>query len=321
MYKSGVNTLSDTNPKVSILIPCYNHAGFIEETIRSVWDQNYPNLELVIVDDGSTDDSYEVVVRLLELSPIPMKVIKQKNTRICGALNRALELSTGQIVGVLASDDIMLPNRLNQEVQWFKAKPSLKVLYSSGQFQLNGRPFGDVHKHIKPFLKRGIVSTRDHLLETAPGFYIQAMLIRREFLFSLGAFDVETGSDDWSLNIRIFKTLTNDNEFIFLDRLAFLYRLHEDQTHRAITFMTPMKRQVVRKYFSIKNRSKFICRNYVRRTVELWFQLRFQLGWRHVKKAFLIGFSDGVPLKCLMQFSCELPGYAYRVLVRRLKSK
>ena len=305
--------------KVSILIPSYNHAALIERTIRSVWDQNYPNIEIVIIDDGSTDDSYEVVCKLLEFSPISMKVIKQKNTGICGTLNRALALSTGEIIGFIASDDIMLPNRLNQEVLWFQSRPSLKVLYSSGQFLSNGRQFGDVHKLIKPFLKRGIVAMRDHLLSTAPGFYLQAMLIRREFLLTLGAFDEKTGSDDWSLNIRIFKALTEENEYLFLDRFSFLYRHHGGQAHRReMTFMIPMARKVVRRYFSIENRSKIICKNYGRRAVKLCFQMKIRRGWRYLKMAVFIGFADGVPLKCLTEFVCELPVYVYHRLKRPL---
>ncbi len=311
----------DTEPKVSVLIPSYNHAAFIEEAIRSVWKQDYPNLELVIVDDGSTDNTREVIARLRAISPITMIVVEQKNAGICRTLNRALEQSTGKIVGFLASDDMMLPDRLNQEIRYFKSESTLKVLYSSGQLQSNGRIFGDAHKLIKPYLKLGIASTRDHLLSTAPGFYIQAMLIKRDFLLDLGGFDEETGSDDWSLNIRIFQALSSGSEFLFLDRYAFVYRVHGAQVHRTRGFMKPMTRKVVRKYFSLKNRSKFICQNYVKQAVRLCFQRRFRLGRRYVTKAYYIGFSKGVPLICLMQFSFNFPGFAYRELIRRLKTK
>jgi alpha-1,3-rhamnosyltransferase len=313
--------ISHTQPKVSILIPSYNHAVYIEQTIRSVWEQNYSNLELVIVDDGSTDSSREILASLKEISPIPMVVVEQENAGICRTLNRALEVSTGQIIGVLASDDLMLPDRLNQEVGWFESDSMLKVLYSNGQFQSEGRIFGDAHKKIKPVLKRGIAAIRDLVLSTAPGFYIQAILIKREFLLSLGGFDEETGSDDWSLNIRIFQALQLGREFIFLDRYAFLYRVHEMQIHRASDFMTPMKRKVVRKYFSVENRSKFICQNYVRKAFGLFLQKKFKLGRHYITKARYIGFSKGFPLTCLIGFGVDFPGFAYRELKRRLKAK
>ncbi len=306
-------------PKISILIPSYNHANFIEKTIRSVWAQEYPNLELVIVDDGSTDNSRELIAELAQVSPISMIVVEQKNAGICRTFNRALELSTGQIVGFLASDDIMLPERLNQEVRCFQSEPSLKVLYSNGQFQSESRIFGDAHKLIKPYLKRGIVSTRNHLLSTAPGFYIQAMLIKRNFLLELGGFDEQTGSDDWSLNIRVFQALKLEREYIFLDRYAFLYKVHEAQMHKTQGFMQPMKRKVVRKFFSLDNRAKFVCQNYVKQALGLFLQRKFTLGKCYLSKAYSIGFAKGVPFGCLFRFGFELPGYAYREIIRRLK--
>jgi alpha-1,3-rhamnosyltransferase len=312
---------TDNPPKVSILIPSYNHAAYIEQTIRSVWEQDYPNLELVIVDDGSTDNSREIIAGLKAISPITMIVAEQENARICKTLNRALALSSGQIIGLLASDDMMLPDRLNQEVQWFKSEPLLKVLYSNGQFQSDGKNFGEAHKVIKAYLKRGIVATRDHLLRTAPGFYIQAMLIRREFLLELGGFDEETGSDDWSLNIRIFQTLQQEKEFIFLDRNSFLYRAHESQTHRTNEFMRPMKRKVVRKYFSLENRAKYTCQNYIKNAFGLCIQRKFMLAGRYIIKTCYIAFSKGIPLVCMLRFSFDFPGYAYRELVRRVKAK
>lgn len=308
----------DNYPKVSILIPSYNHEDFIEKTIRSVWEQGYPNLELIIVDDGSKDNSRKVISELMEASPIEMKFVEQENAGICRALNRALEVSTGQIIGFLASDDTMLSDRLNQEAAWFDKKPSLKVLYSNGRFQSEGKVFGDVHKLIKPYLRSGITSTRDHLLSTAPGFYIQAMLINRQFLLSLGGFDEETGSDDWSLNIRIFQALMFQDEFMFLDRYAFTYRVHGAQMHRANEFMTPMKRKVVRKYFSLENRAKYVCQIFIKKAINSFLKRRNKIGVRYITKALNVGFSKGVPFVCLMRFSFVFPAYAFRELMRRL---
>jgi glycosyltransferase involved in cell wall biosynthesis len=249
-----------------------------------------------------------------------MIVVEQKNAGICRTLNRALGLSTGEIIGFLASDDMMLPDRINQEVRYFESDAMLKVLYSNGQFQSDGVVFGDAHKPIKAYLKRGIAATKNLVLSTAPGFYIQAMLIKRDFLTKIGGFDEETGSDDWSLNIRIFQTLQDKREFLFLDRYAFLYRVHEMQVHRVSEFMTPMKRKVVRKYFSLENRSKFVCQSYVRRAFRLLLQRKFKLGSQYIKMARYIGFSNGIPYICLWNFAYDFPGFVYRELLRRFRS-
>lgn len=310
---------SINQPRVSILIPSYNHSIYIEKTIRSVWEQNYSNLELVVIDDGSTDGSREILARLKLVSPISMVVIEQENAGICPTLNRALEKSTGEIIGILASDDIMLPDRVNQEVTQFTSLPTLKVLYSNGQFQTECKILDDAHKSIKPYLKRGVVATSNHILSAIPGLYIQALLIRRDFLLSIGGFDENTGSDDWSLNIRIFKNLKPQGEFIFIDRYSFLYRIHSNQIHRNGDFMGPMKRKVVRKFFSIEERSKFVCQMYVKKAFELYSEKKFKHGSRYMYRAIYIGFSKGVPVSCLMKFGFDFPGYVYREVVKRLK--
>lgn len=308
--------MKNSSIKVSILIPSYNHAIFLEEAIRSVWEQNYLDMELVVVDDGSVDDSRDILARLIKLSPIPMKVIEQSNAGICRTLNRALKESSGTIIGALASDDIMAPHRLKEEMRYFDGDPLLKVMFSNGLFQFNGERFGDLHKLIKPFLKHGIAATRDHLLSTAPGFYSQARLIRRDFLIDLGGFDEETGSDDWSLHIRIFQALKLEKEFLFLDRVSFYYRVHSNQVHKVSTFMSTMKRKVIRKYFSIENRSKAICEEYIKRAILLFLQRRFMLGWRYMRLVFKISFANSVPWICLFNFGLRMPGYLLRIAMR-----
>lgn len=303
---------NNISPKISILIPSYNHAAFIEKAIRSVWDQNCDGLELVVVDDGSKDNSREIISELAKISPIKMTVILQDNAGICSALNQALSYSTGEIIGFLASDDLMLPDRLNNEVYYFKSKPNLEVLYSNGQFLSNFKIFGEVHKNIKKYLKAGILETRNLLLSTAPGFYIQAMLIKRDFLLDLGGFDEETGSDDWSLNIRIFKSLQVENQYLFIDSNSFLYRAHPSQIHRAGDFMSPMKRRVVRKFFSLEQRSKFICQLYVKECLKLFLKADVKKSFRYFKKAFYIGFAEGIPYVCIFNYMRVFPGYIYR---------
>ncbi|WP_344761478.1 glycosyltransferase [Actimicrobium antarcticum] len=300
--------------KVSILIPSYNHALFLEEAIRSVWAQDYPDMELVVVDDGSVDDSRDILARLMKLSPIPMKVIEQSNAGICRSLNVALKESSGEIIGVLASDDIMALHRLKDEVSYFDTNLQLKVMFSNGQFQLNEKRFGNLHKPIQPFLERGVTAMRDHLLSTAPGFYSQARLIRRNFLIDLGGFDEQTGSDDWSLHIRIFQSLKLKKEFMFFDRVSFYYRVHSSQVHKMSTFMTTMKRKVIRRFFSLENRSKAVCEEYIKRAILLICKKQFSLGWRYLRLVIKISFANNVPWLCLCDFGLRMPGYLLRIL-------
>jgi len=310
-----------TFPKVSILMTSYNYQSYIEKAIRSVWRQKYFNIELIVVDDGSTDGSREILAKLTKISPIKMVVIEQINTGPSMALKRALDEASGEIIGFLASDDEMVPGRLIQEIPYFIKNASLKVLYSTGQFLNGTKVYGNVHKEIERFLKKGIGPTRDLVLRTAPGFYIQALLVKKNFLHYVGGLDDNTGSDDWSLNIRIFQSLASDCEFLYLDKYAFLYRVHENQAHRTSSFMHPMKRNVVRKYFTLENRSKYVCRNFVKKAFRLCLKKKFRLAAFYIKRAKSISFSKGVPLMCLLQFIVALPAFSFREVVSQVKVK
>lgn len=304
--------MSLINPTVSVLIPSYNHGEFIEAAVRSVWDQNCEAAELIVVDDGSTDNSRDLLERLAILSPIEMKVFYQKNSGICASLNRALSEASGKIIAILASDDIMAPSRINQELEYFKISPSLKVFFSNGKFLKEGKCYGDLHKDMKRFLLKGTHATRDYLLTTAPGLYSQARLIQRDFLLELGGFDEETGSDDWSLHIRIFNKLQLNGEFLFVDRVSFLYRVHESQMHRTGDFMSVMKRKVVRKYFPLQNRAKILCEIYVKVGISRVCRGRFHDGWRYLSMAKKIAFTEGIPVHCILNLGRKIPPYLFR---------
>ena len=100
-------------PRVSVVIPSYNHELFVERALRSVLEQDYPDLELVVVDDGSTDGTRAVVERVLA-EPTRCKLVyeAQANAGAHAALERAIALSSGEVIAVLNSDDYFHPQRL-----------------------------------------------------------------------------------------------------------------------------------------------------------------------------------------------------------------
>lgn len=84
--------------------------------------------------------------------------------------------------------------------------------------------------------------------------------------------------------------------------------------------MSPMKKKVVRKFFTLENRSKFICQTYAKKAFGLCLERKFNQARRYISKASYIAFSNGIPFICLIKFSFELPGYTYREIIRRLKT-
>lgn len=93
-------------PKISIVTPSYNYAGYINKTIESVIDQKYPDWEHIIVDDGSTDNSVEVIKQYVAMYPHNIKLICQKNEGQSDAINKGFACVTGEIIGWLNADDL-----------------------------------------------------------------------------------------------------------------------------------------------------------------------------------------------------------------------
>ena len=114
-------------PKVSIVIPSYNHAPFIERAVKSVLNQTEPDLELIVVDDGSTDASLEI---LSGFSDERLKVITQTNQGAHAALNRGFKNAQGEFLAILNSDDIYHQKRLEKAIASLKNDPQLGLVGS-----------------------------------------------------------------------------------------------------------------------------------------------------------------------------------------------
>lgn len=115
--------LSSAVPLVSVCIPVYNHAGFVAECIESVIAQTYPNIELIIIDDGSTDLSYEIVERYIESCKnrfCRFKVISRPNVGVSETLNEGLSWAEGKYFCGLASDDVMFPDKTKVLIEYLE---------------------------------------------------------------------------------------------------------------------------------------------------------------------------------------------------------
>jgi len=109
-------------PKVSVVIPSYNHAQFIGQAVESVLNQSESDLELIVVDDGSIDESLEVLSRFEDQR---LNIISQANQGAHAAINRGLNLATGKYLAILNSDDTYHPLRLEKNVAILEADPEI----------------------------------------------------------------------------------------------------------------------------------------------------------------------------------------------------
>jgi glycosyltransferase involved in cell wall biosynthesis len=112
-------------PLVSIVIPAYNHARYLEHAIASVLSQSYPAVEMIVLDDGSTDDTRAV------LANFGGKFYWESHPNIgqAATLNKGWTMCKGEILGYLSADDILLPNAVSEAVEVFGAKPNVSATY------------------------------------------------------------------------------------------------------------------------------------------------------------------------------------------------
>ena len=188
---TGPNSTDD--PLVSVVIPSYNHAADVEAAIRSVLDQTYFNIELVVVDDGSTDDSWAVVERVRAKTGNAFKAIRKVNGGVSSALNAGVELTSGSLVAVLASDDRFLPEKVARQVDLFRRSPaSLGLVHTNAveeypggmQVPLTGRFVPAVGRCLKDLVARRVTAI-------AP-----TVMFRREVYDAIGGFDTRLVGED-----------------------------------------------------------------------------------------------------------------------------
>jgi glycosyltransferase involved in cell wall biosynthesis len=128
---------------ISIVIPTYNRASFLKEAIDSVLSQTYRNFELIVVDDGSTDDT----PKLLSSYGEKIKVIKKANKGPSAARNRGIKAAKGGWIAFLDSDDVWKPGKLEKQVRFIKDNPEVKICQTEEVWIRNGKRVNPRKKH------------------------------------------------------------------------------------------------------------------------------------------------------------------------------
>jgi glycosyltransferase involved in cell wall biosynthesis len=250
---------NNQNILLSVLIPSYNHAKYIEETIQSIWKQNNANTEIIVIDDGSTDNSLEILTNIQRQSPIPMYVETQKNMGIVKTLNKALSKAQGKYIALIASDDMYFENAFHPLLEILEQNANIKIAYGNGHgFSEKGIDPNKIHnKKIADLLNQSSQNVLNSLLSSVPRpLLLQCCIIDTKTLRDIDGWDDTIKLDDWPMHIRIFQHLiAHGFQHKFIDHNVALYRDHATQTNKNDKKMFAMIEEVIERYSpeSIKN--------------------------------------------------------------------
>jgi glycosyltransferase involved in cell wall biosynthesis len=190
------------SPLVSVVIPAYNRAGIIGETIENVFAQTYSNIELIVIDDGSTDDT----VAVLKSYGDRIRWAVQENAGPAAARNHGIRLAKGEIVAFQDSDDSWHPTKIERQVSLLqRAGQSVVCCICNSVVELPGiavRSFENAPIH--PPFEEGIWLNPAEVLATRFILFNQAAAIRRDVLLRIGGFDESLRLlEDMDLGLRL----------------------------------------------------------------------------------------------------------------------
>lgn len=205
--------------KVSVLLPCHNSEAFIEDALQSVLNQTLENIEVIVVDDGSTDRSPEIIAKIAKDDPRVI-VLTQNNGGIVSALNAGLSLCSSEYIARMDADDISLPNRLKVQSDYLDENPGVAIVgaYTSSDWEnihnTNEVTTGGRHKETD--------------LTTYPPKIAVAMhpviMVRRSVLEAIGGYHADyKHAEDYDLFIRVSDHGKVEN----IEQVLLYYRRHE----------------------------------------------------------------------------------------------
>lgn len=239
----------NTIPKVSVIIPTYNCARYLPDAIESVLRQTYQDFEIIVIDDGSTDNTKEMLQSYLNKYPYWVKYFYQENGGLACARNAGINNSQGDYIALLDADDMWLPNRLMDGVILFEQQKEVGLAHSNITFiSENGNCLNtpDRNKHfLTGYIFESLLLRKAHI--SCP-----TVLVRRECFKHLGLFDenlTRLGCEDRELWLR----LSRKYKIAYIDKVLAYYRLRQDSMSKNTEKMLEARYYVVNKFFSLNN--------------------------------------------------------------------
>ena len=226
-------------PLVSVVVPAYNAARTVETTLGSVLQQTMDGLEVIVVDDGSTDATPEIV---RSVNDERVRLRRQSNAGHASARNAGIEMSRGKYVAVVDADDVWLPRKLEQQLAVLRANSAVRALHGSAIF---------VDDSLRPLFVASSPDGKNELLDVlcfrGLAALMVTLIIERALLDQVGGFDPSLIIlQDWELAIRLARL----GELYSSSEPLVLYRLHQTNQSKQIDLHIEPGERVLARFFA-----------------------------------------------------------------------
>ena len=214
------------SPLVSIICLCYNHARFLREALDSVLAQTYANIEVIVVDDCSTDGSVLIIEEYLQKHPGLKFISTGHNRGNTTAFNMGWRASHGDFIIDFATDDVLLPERVAQQVEAFgKLEEAYGVMYTDAEYITDEGTHLKYHYKRKPDGSLAAYAPSGDVFADLLGKYIicpPTMMVRRQVFEELGGYDETLAYEDFDFWVRSSRTY----KYFYLDKITTQRRVH-----------------------------------------------------------------------------------------------
>ena len=290
--------VSSNNPRVSVIMANFNNGRFIEDAIKSVMSQTYTNWEIVIVDDGSTDNSRDVLNRYIHQENI--KIYFNESNRGVGYTKRkCVDKSFGDLCAILDTDDILSENALETVVKAFAANPDAVMVV--GGFEYYDITMENIIR--QKYYKKN--TSDKSILEY--GFAFGWDVFSRKAYYQTEGFDEKQTADDQDLYFKLEEV----GKILFLDKYLYKYRQHGEGISQKFKGLNVFRDHLIAIENANKRRRKSGDRRiidpkklrsrweeyYIRKTHKFFFDKEYKNGYRTLWKSFRVCPSSRLFLK------------------------
>jgi alpha-1,3-rhamnosyltransferase len=237
--------INNDKPLVSVIVPCYNHEKYIKESLLSILNQTYNNIQLIVIDDGSKDNSVDIIKSLQPTYNFIFEA--QQNEGVSKTLNNAIKkYATGKYIAFLASDDYWELNKLEKQILFLEKNDTLGMVCGKARIVNN-------QSKIVGALETGNASMAFNFNNIALGKRMVAALtvvLKKDVLDKVGLFDEDLAIEDLDMWLRIAHIFPIG----FMDEKLAFYRQHDTNASSKVITMAKARSKILQKWKNIDSK-------------------------------------------------------------------